>query len=622
MKYNKGETMGYFKDKKKMEEFIKGAVQEREKIDAFRAGMIFILGESTFEGIYAFFERIFSDGYDVIVLMSRRCLVLCQIFKIFFIMDGKEEHSSVRVLGDKAIPYCHQWLKDKRVVIVDDILIHGRTVHNMYDQISRYTGNQLPQICVYAADIESNEFLSEMEPKVHYDYLVPKGEWRNLSNRIVNCIYAANKPYTSFITAYFQFGSKTILESLDGIPTLHRIANSHPTQQKYKLESFYFYEEREDRERIFRSCSQGEGFRLYRQEETSKVTIIPYVFLREMTIEDAWNLSDMIASCLEDSMPLVSGALAKKPVDGEDGMEAAWLLEYKMRLLTCVLSSLYWNGFVDRHSLTWEEYQVDFDTLDKSFGFDVSDELGKVSDADIHKLLNLNIKMNIPKNDMVPSVEQSMNECTKCALQEALADVFGSEAQESTGSMIQHYFHKNWFIDEKRAETKEERCIGLTVDQILAEGKKHNKQTEEILAWLVNAWDCGIATASFAVNAERGIVGCYNTSGEQSYKIVLEAFPNIMLSLIFVSKIIRKTDKKFIESQLTFEEYREQKLIDLLDAFKNRFPIDWYEDVVNIIRQEKGYLNVWNQTDIIWDFMGNAPEKDKSLVEEFVLNNL
>lgn len=616
--------MGYFKDKGKMEEFMKGAVQDQNQIEVLRADIRSILGEGTFEGIYAFFEGIFSGDFNVVVLMSRRCLVLCQIFMTFLAADGKNGHPSTLVFCDKAIPYCHQKLRDGKIAIVDDILIHGRTVRNMYRQIAGYCSMACPQICVYAADAESSDFSAEMRTEIRFDHLMHKEEWRNLSNRIVNCIYAANKPYTSFITAYFQFGSNTVFEQLQVLPSLHRIDNSHPTQKEYGLQSFYYYEERADREAVFQLCSLGEGIRVYKQSRTSGLTVIPYVFLKEMTVEDAWQLTDAAAACLMDSMPLVYDALTQKPQEGK-AADIHRLLEYKMRLLTCVLSSLYWDSFVIRHALTWEEYEMDFDTLDKSFGFDVAGELRRMSEADMQKLLKLSFDFTVRHKDSSGVAEQGLpDKATDCALQKALTSVFDASEKDSTLALMQHYFHKNWYLDEMRAASREDRCIGLTVDRILEEGRKHGKQKEEILGWLVNSWDCGIATASFTVNEKNETIGCCNTSGEQSYKIVLEVLPGLMMSLIFVSKIIRKTDKAFIESGLTFETYREAKLVELLDRFRSthRLRNDWYQDIENIIRQEKGYLNAWNQTGIIWNFMGDYPGEDKCLVEEFVINNL
>lgn len=597
--------MGYFGNQERLDEFRKEILKEKEHYRRLQVKVTSLLQEGHYEAIYGFFHRLISSDYAYVFLMSRRCLVLCQIFVAFFVLDDRMPDSSTKVLSDQAIPYYRKKMRGCKVAIVDDILIHGRTVSHVYDLLKSYCGGTTPDIPVYMADTDIDCLRDEVREAVIPDCVAYKGEWRNLSNKIVNCIYASNVPYTSFVTAMFQYKSPAILDALLKSGAFIIEENTEYTQKSCGLSSYYCYERAEEKLPLFQDLSMGESIRIYWNEDISKLTVIPYVFVRSMEIDAAQQVFDKITEQLPDYMVHIKAALQES--DESDSEAGMLLLEYKMRLLTSIMSNLYWNMITEKYQLE-SEYYTDVDTLDKSFGEEIADELqlllhGKLCD----KLCQLNC--GIVSCQVIVEEE----------LEHVLDELCNNAGSGNCGDLIKLYFQKTWQLDEHRAKDGKDRMHGLPLESFVNCAQKHKVASQQILMNLVNSWDTGIAAANYAVGFKGRSISCYNTPGEQSYKITLEKNPYLMYSLIYMSKAMRKGDE---ESDEAYEIYRMNKLIELLDCYHHAHPLEDYEDIKDIIIQEKGYLNAWNQTKVLRTYMIHDQDRDEALVRDFIEQNL
>ena len=585
-----------------MNEFENHIKANQVKYEKLRKKITEILGEADYYGLYNFFKGLLSNTeLTYLIIMSRRCLVLCQIFIIFIIADKCHLNEKLIVLSDKAIPYYANKLKGK-IAIADDILIHGRTIRNIYKLLNKLNKEEMEtSIFGYKKDIDLDCMSDELKAITTVCSEEYKTEWRKLSNKIVKCIYASNVPYTSFVTSYFQYDNKSILDKIKGKKEIKCIDNAEVSQKEQGLNSWYCYEETEiEQFPLFEKLLLSKGVRLYWNDNIEKLTIIPYVFIKRISLEDARELFYKLSASIPSKYKAINDILKE---EYEDKYINNTLIAYKMRLLTCLFSRGYWEDFLKRHKLD-DIYSIDVDTMDKSFGKEITQEIISMKDEELAEILKIELDISVCSEQIEMKLMELFKKCKG-----------GKKADN-----IKRYFHKAWYEDECRALENEERSQGVSIDYCIEYLEKDLSERQEVLASLVNIWDMGIAAANYAVDKMGNYVACYNTPGEQSYRIIIENYPYVFRSLISVSKLLRKSD---VKDDRSFEQYRQDVLIDLLDELHKDQEIEDYEDLKNIIKSEKGYLNPWNQIEII-----ECAEKldlrknQKDIVVNFINNNI
>lgn len=577
-------------------EILKKEMEEHQDMyEHLRSDIKSILGEEDFKGIYGFFLKLLTNQtMNYLIFMSRRCLVLCQIFIIFILLDDCKLNEKLIIMSDKAIPYYGKKMKGK-IAIADDILIHGRTIGNIYKLLKEYNINLPIQIFGYKKD--TAPLKAELQNITKVESIECKSEWRDLSNKIVRCIYASNVPYTSFVTAFFQYGNNDFLNKLKDIESIQIIKNTDESQEQEGLSSFYCYE---NDDKFLNSLALAKGIRLYWNKHIEKLTIIPYVFIRRLTLKDANCIFEQVASNLPTKYQPLINMLREK--DENQSIDDA-LTAYKMRVLTCLFSRLYWLDFVQRYNLQ-QAYNVDVDTLEKSFGPEIAEIITNFKLDEMSNLLTLEFVINDSKEQLEKKSSEIWENCMEGNSKECL----------------RKFFQKVWYEDECRAIKGIERCEGLSIDYLLECLENNAEHRQEILAVLVNIWDMGIAAANYTIDSVHESIACYNTPGEQSYRIILEKYPYLFIYLIAVSKLLRNEDAKNEDS---FETFRTKFLLELLDMLHKDHEIKDYKDIEEIIVSEQGYLNAWNQISIINRAKEHDSRKNQlELVYEFINKRL
>ncbi len=576
--------------------------KDDEKIIAIRDNVSSLLKEDYSE-LYRFFKSISDTEYDYIILMSRRCLVLYQLFMLI----SEDLSDSERIISNQAIPYYREELRGKRVAVVDDILIHGRTVSAVYRLLEQYCGAAYqPDIWVYMASVKIDCVEEDVRSRIQSFCVAYTGEWRNLSNRIISAIISSNIPYTSFVESYFYHNRFSLLNQIQELKAVSLIENTDFIQEQCGIKAFYCYEKTPDRKNIFTSLSLKECIRIYVNENGQDFVMIPYVFTKAFAIPNVQHMFEALGECLPDSMRSVRNILCGRSAGTT---EDTGLIEYKMRLVTCILSNLYLRGFIERYQLYQEKY-LDTDTLAKSFGKKIAQEINLLFEENVETLLNFKYDA-----DAVDVTDADSD------LKETLRAVLSNEQQNRyiERNILKNYFLKAWYEDERRARSSEERFCGLLLETFMSAAKEAEIAEDDIFRMLINSWDTGIATANYLVSPENRYVGCFNSPGEQSYKIILEKYPFIMYSLIFVSKNITYEGKQGKEE---FERRRTALVLALLDAFQEKYTLEDYSDIANIIRNERGYLGSWNQSGILQNARKHDTIKDDDLVLSFMEEKL
>lgn len=551
-----------------------------------------------FYGIFDYFDKILRKEFQYIVLMSRRCLVLYQLYTTLFEKQMEDIQKKSIVMSDKALPYYWPFLeKNSKLAIVDDIVVHGRTVCKIYDLIENERKDIEIQIFGYTANQDVDCIPESLNNIFNISYFSSTNEWRKLSNHIVDAIIASNIPYTSFITSFFQYKVPSLMDALRKREGLIVVENTDVTQKEQGVLSYCVYEKNWEKPELFKEISLGECIRFYWNQKIEKLTVIPYVFIKTLTETEMQALERQCEVSLQEDFVHTNEMLrqtycgAALENSEKTDMEKQ-LKDYKMRLFTCILSNYYWKRFLSRYDMPTPEF-TDEDTLNKSFGKPVAKELLCVNESNIKKLISSGIGVSLNENKKSVSAYKERKE-----------------------DWIRDYFFKAWVEDESRAQKKEERVSGMLLDTFVSMvWGESPKSFYNMLAKLVNCWDVGIAAANYSYHANKKTIGCYITPGEQSYKIMLEQNPIVINSLIEVSNLVTRSDAK--RENKTFEEFRTDMVLELLERFQKAGQVVCCEEIKEVVRMTKGYLNGWMQEQLLCCYL-RAVENKNDILEQFI----
>ena len=342
-----------------------------------------------FDGLYAYFSKILEGGFRYIVLMSRRCQVLYRLFKLIFEYDKKIINTKAIILSDKALPFYWDKIENgDRIAVIDDILVHGRTISEIYEIIKNSDKKTEIRLFCYQADQNMDCLSEEAARNLSVSYPAGTKEWRELSDKLVNCIQISNMPYTSFVTSFFQYKEPAFLTAIQNIQGLQIMEVTNAVQLGQKQHSYIIFDPDWEKPAVFSSLSLGECIRIYWNEITEKLTVIPYVFIRSLPGETASKVYQSVGKALPEEFrgikEIFEKAFALEKIESS-------LKEYKMLVLTCILSNYYWDDFCCKYSLTKPEY-TDVDTLQESFGDTIGEELYALKRDKINKLSGLAVE--------------------------------------------------------------------------------------------------------------------------------------------------------------------------------------------------------------------------------------
>jgi len=488
-----------------------------------------VLGDY-YEDVKNFFHRCIKEKHEYKVFMSRRCFVLYQLFSDI-LQEGGEDitQTGQTIITDKGCINYRAGLKDaKKVLLIDDILIYGRTIEKVYSKLREWAPTAEIDVFVYVKNsgrlcIKSQDLLNSLK----FRFIEETNNWREFSNKLVYCIYSANMPYTSFVNSYYNYveesegNIKKILSSRNYYEVTNRF------QKKYNLTAgIYFPGDLQDKYPLFHTVAKKCCVRVYYNSEIKKFLLIPYVFLKEIPMSCFEELCAQYASL----MPEFKKALLK-----EDEQYAEDMASYKARLLTCIFSYIYGILLFSEKGIEVNGWQDDRDTVLKSFDIDIMKALFNLSVERMQEIASKNDFMSLSVGAAIQTwytEEEKENIQTADSMQEEIYTYFRMEGDK----------------DELLAREKKDRTAGSTIGAVL-DFYAARREEDEIYAYLINAWDAGYASFDWGVTEDKMYLAGINLSGEQSFRQIIEKYP---LYFYDVSVIYNKVREKVLRGE-TFE---------------------------------------------------------------------
>lgn len=129
-----------------------------------------------------------DEQHDYIILMDRKMLSLYLSFN--------PTVAKRPILASSCIPFFREELKGKKLLIVDDILIHGRTIKNLYNELlESYAPASIDmKVLVIDEDNVADIYRDKSFQNLTYLLSMDRAAWRRVSRQIINHIRSTLTP--------------------------------------------------------------------------------------------------------------------------------------------------------------------------------------------------------------------------------------------------------------------------------------------------------------------------------------------------------------------------------------------------------------------------------------------
>lgn len=331
-----------------------------------------------------------QNDYDVVILMTRKLYSLYRSYR----KTGKSSEQPL-IITNEAVPFHREAIKQKRVLVVDDIMIHGRTVNKVSAYLNELDATDV-DYRVFALSDDVNEYglssfsgftyrPTNVQKEVQYSVRFDRACWRKLSREIVNRLQNTLTPLRAascFLHVNIADKSADVQKwILRNFPRVKEIVNrdiEHDDVCMY-IASYPIDERIEKLADIVSSVELQFSF-LRCHDEQRAILIVPHVFLRATHEEDLQLFWEKLGLLYEDSTnfhvaqyrflkyyvsylvtKVISQELIKQnqnsidvKVDTTDG-------DYFLppELINSIYSEEFETVFIESvHSTTWKKYQL------------------------------------------------------------------------------------------------------------------------------------------------------------------------------------------------------------------------------------------------------------------------
>ena len=506
--------------------------------------------------VYDFFSSKFkvADEYEYIIVKVRRDFILAQVFCAILLFDTK---SDVRLKYELAAnilrsdifvssPDFVRWetyipnktkvqnkcdetdnyvvkTRNARVLVLDDIIIHGRALSQLVDYLINVGLYNLVNVdadsiivCKDAECINNNLeacLVDKYKKKsARQEYGVTPESWKSLSNKFVEIIQHSGQSYAAFIDSYMVPVDYNCEDALPHyVPELCSSA-----QKKANIKLKVYYKKDEFKDNMLKHC-----LRYYTQKLENDLVrriAIPFVELPFISLQEWRGMYSQI-SVFKNVKHIKNNGGTHGSVD---------IFSYKL------VSNIASNYFAKELDLV----EATSNNLLYSFNLNVTDNVEILKEAYI-------VYSNLKKanNNMVSeSTDDVIGFCTQRVKHLESVKLWKnlvSKTQkakittEDLNAMMTKYLAKLNAINEERAKMKEPRLQGMPIASLFEVlryySDKYNWNLEPETYWafyayIISLWDVGIANYNvdiFKYEGKEYIGGCI-TDGEQAYHAIME----------------------------------------------------------------------------------------------------
>lgn len=549
------------------------------------------VSKNNFKTLFKFYKALYtSQNYDIKILVTRRAYDLYKIFEICFESENLEKYGKFYTSNYLSMLSKEELLK-KRILIIDDIVINGRTIGNISNQLAEIfdiksnkskeaefkvlKDNYNVHICALLVNKEGKCLESIKQLFINYDRQIKVSEsfWREISNELNHFIAVCNLGYTSYVDTIIMGKSSF---PVDLLKKYIEKEQKNKLFEKCGLKSYvYFFNKKEINKsskysEFVEFCSQMKirpCIRTYTYNNST--TIIPYAYLPLIPINIFKKYYDFVLLFIKDRFEIEE---TKIPVLNNVVKDDVYVFIYEW--MTFILSKIVGNIFLP---------EIVKDKKVENKGIKCTETFSKfyIDDVDVKyqnfkktkRTETIFIKQNFNEVNIYDnSVEDCLNVFT---------NIFKKNG-DSLQSVLKEYLFEIRKIDQKRADQNQERMNGLGIEHILKRCRSNGFNYDDILLCMLNCWDCGDGSGSPKIFGKNEKYICTSIiNGEQIYKYVFDLYELVTYDFKFLYFNCYVSKKKLYKYLTKFAEYMDKnKETEEYSKFINRFSEETIDDFI------------------------------------------
>lgn len=554
---------------------------EKAEVAKIRDKMKSDLGSKEYFRFCELFYHVCVDEYDYKILITRRAYLLYKLFLDIFkyLVNETEDYSKkFKIYGEfynnHSMCLLKEILKDsknrnKKILIVDDIIVHGRAVSNICKILTDY-GALKNHISIWSFLLNSDANCLEPYVKAQlktYKYSSER-QWKVTSDVFTDAIINYGRGYTSYVNTYLLRDNSDLFERIKNFlkNKKEQVINKRALRNN-EVETYYYFP-KINSDSIKYNIHELACLRFYFYE--NHLLIIPYLFVESIKLTDVFDYSlELLSKYNIYEIPKIfEDARIKKNTD-----LAILLLKWTInRIGKEVLDSFFTENFNIKPDMIENEFPETYKNCD--------------SMSEIKMYHNNEEK----KSYEVLSSNEGIDYCYEVFSKETdkiTTNQFNDSNNEIKYELLHDAFAQYCFLikeeDEKRAKNRKQRCIGIRVSDIRKiVFQKLNLDINNnyyilliILSLCINSWDSGKTSYniySFDNTNHEKIVCGFMRNGEQIFKSLYEQFPKIYsYYYVFTAKTLEIRKSELLE----FGEY----LVDNLTGTDKDDANKFYENM-------------------------------------------
>lgn len=431
------------------------------------------LGAALFSDLVDFDMEISESDYAYKILMGRRYFVLHSGLKpVIKYAYGDDFKESGCFLTNLSIAL-HD-LRDKKVLIIDDTLLHGRAIGRIIeDLVACGCKRENIRVKIFLRNLEAEIVNPSLLELVDCKRPGNTNKWRFVSGKIVDAFMELGWPYLYYLPYYETSLCSDRAARIKGFLEEKNLHDNAVLIQKKHGVSTYLYRIGNDF-----PMSRDALIRIYKYEKVDKMLVVPYVYLKPLTYEQIAVYFKILGA---------KGVVRCR--DGSAFLESAGLLgvsrmrtQYAYSLLTYICSVLCGLTFLESLGLgDWERSKA---TEEKSLDCNVSVKNDSVCDiikeirgkyvADGNELL---IRQNADIECVIKALDEGRRESTV-------------QAEMNLDYFLDHYLKLSSERDEQLAKEGKERMSGIEIERI----EQYSSDKDKMWKKIMEVIDTGRAT--------------------------------------------------------------------------------------------------------------------------------
>ncbi len=474
-----------------------------------------------YDDLCGFVEEIFTMDVDLVILMARKFFCLYVIFHQFncekYQEMGIPYKGKAKIITDRAYPLLKKDIQNgtyKRVAIVDDVILYGRTINALYQEIKKFSAYPV-QVVSYIRNKDKLQD-SELDQVVRTWYRHSKYDWTRVTDDIVRIFYCTGQPYISSVPDFelYRMDEGALYNQIQ--EKEYAIDNEDMAYMGIKAAAYNLFEWLAPG---IQEICESAFVRVYYYSHLSKYVILPYMILRPGRVEQ-----------LEESFDF-SPYYSKEYCDLRNGLSDGGE-ELKCRETEYLLSLSLGSMFLEKYNLK-SDCKLNKNIEIYNFGYELLKDPWQ--------------ECSIQLSDIVKGSRQPADSYWDCLPEESrhLWDVFTALTDEyKTGcvqgkkdwlekkfnlarDVIGRVLARNGKMDDDKCakkkdstETVQKRLLGLPLDKILLKSRELGVAREDLMAAIFCAVDYGKGTLIHRMisNGDKCYVVPFLYAGEQNYK--------------------------------------------------------------------------------------------------------